>query len=132
MKVTPFPAAYGGAQGHGVDLYFTPEEAADHEILPLLHVERLAQLSIEPTSSCNLACVYCHFAPLDRRGNDFSEVMIDRIITFVETFPVEVVTLAGAAEFTLYDGWEAIARRLLDAGTNLRCISNFTKGIFDE
>jgi len=46
MTVTPFPAAYDGGQDHGIDLYRTPEEATDLDILPLLHVERLAQLSI--------------------------------------------------------------------------------------
>jgi hypothetical protein len=46
MTVTPFPAACGGGQDHGIDLYRTPEEATGLEILRLLHVERLAQLSI--------------------------------------------------------------------------------------
>lgn len=99
-------------------------------IAELLHVGRLSQLGVELTTSCNLACVYCHFAPLDRRGNNASADLVDRIVEFARDFPIDIITLSGDAEITMYNGWEAVAQRLLDAGCNLRSISNFTNGIF--
>lgn len=101
-------------------------------ISDLLHVKKLLQMSVELTTSCNLACVYCHFAPLSRRGNDADGNLVENLINFVDTFPVDHVTMSGDAEITMYDGWELVAKRLLDHGVTLRTISNFSKGIFSE
>ena len=98
----------------------------------LLNIKKLSQLSIELTSSCNLACVYCHFAPLSRRGNDAEIKLVEEIIEFAESFPIDIVTMSGDAEVTLYEGWTEVARQLLKAGVKLRTISNFSKGIFTD
>ncbi|MBC8239984.1 MAG: radical SAM protein [Alphaproteobacteria bacterium] len=108
------------------------DETTGRDYARLVHVSRLAQLSVELSTSCNLACVYCHFAPLDRRGNDMAVDTIERVIEFCTSFPVDIVTLSGDAEITMFKGWETVAKRLLDAGVNLRTICNFTNGIFSE
>ncbi len=108
------------------------DEATGRDFSRLVHVSRLAQLSVELSTSCNLACVYCHFAPLDRRGNDMPVDTIEHVIEFCTSFPIDVVTLSGDAEITMYKGWETVAKRLLDASVNLRTICNFTNGIFSE
>lgn len=108
------------------------DETTGRDFSRLVHVDRLAQLSVELSTSCNLACVYCHFAPLDRRGNDMPVDTIERVIEFCTSFPIDIVTLSGDAEITMYKGWEKVAQRLLDAGIKLRTICNFTNGIFSE
>jgi len=108
------------------------DEATGRDYSRLVYVERLSQLSVELSTSCNLACVYCHFAPLDRRGNDMPADTVERVIDFCTSFPVDVVTLSGDAEITMFKGWEKVANRLLDAGVKLRTICNFTNGIFSD
>ena len=49
----------------------------------LLRIRRLRQMGVELTTSCNLACVYCHFAPLSRRGKDAEPELIERIVEFL-------------------------------------------------
>ncbi len=120
----------GGMADYAVSLYRSPDEVEAAEIQPLLRVERLHQLAVELTTSCNLTCVYCHFAPLDRRGNDLSSDLVQQVIDFVTSFPVDVITIGGDSEITMYKGWEEVAARLLDHGCKLRAISNFTNGIF--
>jgi len=119
-----------GIADYSVSLYRAPEEIGDDEIRPLLHIERLHQFAVELTTSCNLACVYCHFAPLDRRGNNATHDLVDRIVDFAGSFPIDIITLSGDAEITMYKGWEQVALRLLKAGCRLRSISNFSNGIF--
>ena len=65
-------APSGEVEDFAVALYRSRDEAIDPEIASLLRVDRLAQFTVEMTTSCNLACVYCHFAPLDRRGKDLA------------------------------------------------------------
>ena len=98
----------------------------------LLTIRRLQQLGVELTTSCNLACVYCHFAPLSRRGNDVGPDLVENIVDFVRSFPVDHVTMSGDAEITMYKGWHKVADRLLELGVNLRTISNFSKGVFSD
>ena len=108
----------------GADLHGVADE--------LLNITRLRQLGVELTTTCNLACVYCHFAPLTRRGKDADQGTVENLIDFVKQFPVDYVTLSGDAEITMYKGWDEVARRMLAANIELRTISNFSKGIFSE
>ena len=94
----------------------------------LLRIRRLRQMGVELTTSCNLACVYCHFAPLSRRGKDAEPELIERIVEFLGEFPVDYVTMSGDAEITMFPAWTGVARRLLDMKIDLRTISNFSKG----
>ncbi len=98
----------------------------------LLRIRRLRQMGVELTTSCNLACVYCHFAPLSRRGKDAEPELIERIVEFLREFPVDYVTMSGDAEITMFPAWTGVARRLLDMKIDLRTISNFSKGIFSD
>lgn len=130
MSDVAAPSPGNGIQDFSVALYRDRDEALDPEVASLLRVDRLAQLTVEMTTSCNLACVYCHFAPLDRRGKDLSGDLVEKVIDFVTGFPVDIISIGGDSELTMYKGWEEVAQRLLDAGCNLRTISNFTNGIF--
>ncbi len=98
----------------------------------LLRIRRLRQMGVELTTSCNLACVYCHFAPLSRRGKDAEPELVERLVEFLRDFPVDYVTMSGDAEITMFSGWTDVARRILAMGIDLRTISNFSKGIFSE
>lgn len=98
----------------------------------LLRIGRLRQMGVELTTNCNLACVYCHFAPLSRRGKDAEPELIERIVEFLEEFPVDYVTMSGDAEITMFPAWTGVARRLLKMKIDLRTISNFSKGIFSD
>ncbi len=97
-----------------------------------MRIQRLRQLGVELTTSCNLACVYCHFAPLSRRGKNAEQGLVDGIVDFLKTFPVDYVTMSGDAEITLYPEWTTVARRIRELGVDLRTISNFSKGIFSD
>lgn len=136
-KGLPDPLSYGSS----VALELPPEVLREmpsptpnlHDVPEeLLHITRLRQLGVELTTTCNLACVYCHFAPLTRRGKDAEQGMVENLIDFVKQFPVDYVTLSGDAEITMYKGWDEVARRMLAAGIELRTISNFSKGLFSE
>ena len=98
----------------------------------LLRIRRLRQMGVELTTTCNLACVYCHFAPLSRRGKDANPLLIEGIVDFLRDFPVDYVTMSGDAEITMFTGWTDVARRILAMGIDLRTISNFSKGIFSD
>ncbi|MEK9945123.1 MAG: radical SAM protein [Alphaproteobacteria bacterium] len=98
----------------------------------LLRIRRLRQMGVELTTTCNLACVYCHFAPLSRRGKDANPLLIEGIVDFLRDFPVDYVTMSGDAEITMLTGWTDVARRILAMGIDLRTISNFSKGIFSD
>ena len=98
----------------------------------LLRVRRLRQMGVELTTTCNLACVYCHFAPLSRRGKDAEPALVDGIIDFLRDFPVDYVTMSGDAEITMFKGWTDVARRILAMNIDLRTISNFSKGVFSD
>lgn len=133
----PDPLAYGSA----ALLELPPDvlrdgpapDASLHGVADdLLHITRLRQLGVELTTTCNLACVYCHFAPLTRRGKDADQGTVENLIDFVKQFPVDYVTLSGDAEITMYKGWDEVARRMLAANIELRTISNFSKGLFSE
>lgn len=102
------------------------------DISHLLTVGAIAQLGVELTTNCNLGCVYCHFAPMSRRGNDASPEVVQQIVAFARIFPIDIVTLAGDSEITLYPGWTDVATTLLDAGVKLRIISNFSRGLFSD
>jgi MoaA/NifB/PqqE/SkfB family radical SAM enzyme len=104
----------------------------DADIDRLLHMPFLPQLCLELNTSCNLGCVYCHFAPTTRRGKEAPPELLDRIKEFCRRFPIDHVTLAGDSETTLYAGWMEFARDLLDIGMKLRIISNFCKGLFSD
>lgn len=98
----------------------------------LLRIRRLRQLGVELTTSCNLACVYCHFAPTARRGKNAEPELVEGLIDFLKEFPVDYVTMSGDAEITLYPEWTAVARRIRELGVDLRTISNFSKGVFSD
>jgi MoaA/NifB/PqqE/SkfB family radical SAM enzyme len=98
----------------------------------LLRIRRLRQMGVELTTTCNLACVYCHFAPLSRRGKDAEPALVEGIIDFLRDFPVDYVTMSGDAEITMFKGWTDVARRILAMDIDLRTISNFSKGIFSD
>jgi len=109
-----------------------PPAMPDRQGIPdeLLHVTRLHQLGVELTTTCNLACVYCLFASLTRRGKDAEQGLVENLIDSVKQFKVDYVTLSDDTEITMYKGWDEVARRMLAAGIELRTISNFSKGIF--
>jgi MoaA/NifB/PqqE/SkfB family radical SAM enzyme len=111
-----------------------PDSTALTQDIPerLLRIRRLRQMGVELTTTCNLACVYCHFAPLSRRGKDANPLLIEGIIDFVRDFPVDYVTMSGDAEITMFKGWTEVARRMLAMNIDLRTISNFSKGIFSD
>lgn len=98
----------------------------------LLRIGRLRQMGVELTTTCNLACVYCHFAPLSRRGKNADDRLVENIVDFLKDFPVDYVTMSGDAEITLYPEWTTVARRIRELGVDLRTISNFSKGIFSD
>lgn len=97
----------------------------------LLHVSRLQELAVELTTSCNLRCVYCQFAPMSRRGQSATAETVEALIDFCKTFPVETVSMSGDAEITLFQGWHEVANRLLnETSVKLRTISNFSARLF--
>lgn len=102
------------------------------DIEALVTIPHLRQLAVEITTDCNLACVYCHFAPLERRGKQAAPEQLDRIVDFIGHMPLAMINLSGDAEITLYDGWVEFSRDLLAKGANLRIISNFSKGVFSD
>lgn len=133
----PDPLSYGSALTLDLPagvLREVPPPTPDLHDVPheLLHITRLRQLGVELTTTCNLACVYCHFAPLTRRGKDAEQGLVENLIDFVKQFPVDYVTLSGDAEITMYKGWDEVARRMLAERIELRTISNFSKGLFSE
>ena len=98
----------------------------------LLEVDFVRQFCVEISTDCNLACVYCHVAPLARRGSKASPELIEQIYDFVDRFPLGLVSISGEAEITLHKGWVDFAEGLLKRNARLRIISNFSKGVFSE
>jgi MoaA/NifB/PqqE/SkfB family radical SAM enzyme len=86
---------------------------------------------IEFTSRCNLRCVFCFASQPGYKGVDIDAEIIEKTIETLKSRNVEVVTVSGHGETTIYKEWHRFCDKMLDAGMPLHIISNFAKALSD-
>ncbi|MCP5048595.1 MAG: radical SAM protein [bacterium] len=97
---------------HGTDLLESPRTKIAH---------------IEFTSRCNLRCVFCAVSQPDYNGSDIDPETMEDIISSLKSRYVNVVSVNGHGETTIYKNWHRHCNKMLDAGMPLHVISNFSK-----
>jgi molybdenum cofactor biosynthesis enzyme MoaA len=100
--------------------------AADLTTLPFTD---LVFVAIEPTSECNLRCVYCVLSN-PGAGHVFhtaSEEWLASIADALVARRALTVGLNGFGEMTTHPAWEKLARKLAEAGVQLHVVSNLAR-----
>lgn len=87
---------------------------------------------IEFTSKCNLRCVYCAINQTGYVFHTFSPDKIDGLIQLLLERRVNIVSVNGHGETTIFPGWHRYCDRLIEAGIPLHIISNFAKAFSEE
>ncbi|NIM14215.1 MAG: radical SAM protein [Candidatus Aminicenantes bacterium] len=93
----------------------------------LLESPRTKIAHIEFTSRCNLRCVFCAASQPDYQSYDLDEKTIEHTIAALEVRHVDVVSVNGHGETTVYKDWHRYCNKMLDAGIPLHITSNFAK-----
>ena len=103
-----------------------PSQGGDR-LEDLLCRYHLNHIAFTFTNRCNLRCVYC---PQGSHPDDFHadtpDQQINSIINFVLLNKIPIVSIGYYGETTMISGWAAYCERLLNAGVNLRIVSNFS------
>jgi radical SAM protein with 4Fe4S-binding SPASM domain len=107
-----------------------PEEPLDPRLLRA--ASPLAVANLQFTGDCNLKCTYCGHAQSGWSGSRMTPDMLEQIIGFILRDRVRKVMIGFFGEATLFQGWEAICARLLDAGVALATNSNFLRPLRPE
>jgi MoaA/NifB/PqqE/SkfB family radical SAM enzyme len=98
----------------------------------ILESPRTKIAHIEFTSRCNLRCVFCYASQPDYRSYDLDESTIEHAIEALEARHVDVVSVNGHGETTIYKNWHLYCNKMVDAGFRLHITSNFAKTFSTE
>jgi MoaA/NifB/PqqE/SkfB family radical SAM enzyme len=93
----------------------------------LLESPRTKIAHIEFTTRCNLRCVFCCASQPDYRGYDLDEKTIEHAVEALQTRHVDVVSVNGHGETTIYKNWYRYCNKMLDSGIPLHMTSNFAR-----
>lgn len=89
----------------------------------------LTSVGIEPTSECNLRCVYCVLST-PAAQHVFDTAPAERLHAIAEALAAnhpQGVWLNGYGELTIHQEWTSLARRLTDAGLRVNVVSNLAR-----
>jgi len=93
----------------------------------MLVSHRLATVHVEFTSRCNLKCVFCFASQPEYVGADLDAGTLGEIIGELNSRKINMISVNGHGETTIYPNWHVFADRLLAGGKSLHITSNFAK-----
>lgn len=82
--------------------------------------------SVEVTGRCNIRCVYCAVSQPAYAGGDMPLPILDAVVEKLIQYRYHVC-LNGHGETTVVPNWESYAKRLLDAGIDVKISSNLAR-----
>ncbi len=98
----------------------------------MLHSHHLNAVHIEFTSRCNLRCVFCYASQPEYEGVDLDATTLENVIAELIRMRIDVISINGHGETTIFPDWHRHARKLLDAGKALHITSNFAKHLSED
>ncbi len=106
-----------------IDLDITP--FADRLKFPLTK-QPITILQVNLGKRCNLACTHCHVDASPQRTEEMSDIIVDRVIQLIHTFPqIHTVDLTGGAP-ELLNGFKPILEAAVAEGKQAIVRSNLT------
>jgi radical SAM/Cys-rich protein len=106
-----------------IDLDITP--FADRLKAPLPK-QPISILQVNLGKRCNLACTHCHVDASPYRTEEMSDIIVDRVIQLIHTFPqIHTVDLTGGAP-ELLNGFKPILEAAVATGKQAIVRSNLT------
>jgi len=93
----------------------------------LLKSTKTKTAHIEFTSRCNLRCVFCGVSQPGYIGLDLDLSTIEETVRVLKERNVEIVSVNGHGETSIFPEWYKYCNKMLDYGISLHIISNFAK-----
>ncbi len=88
---------------------------------------KIDRFNVELTTTCNLACQYCHQQKPDFKHQIMPESTVQKLLDFCEENQIRSIDFTGGGETTLYRGWENLCNILLSKNISLIMTSNFSR-----
>jgi MoaA/NifB/PqqE/SkfB family radical SAM enzyme len=124
------PAPRPAAPGPVAAPFSWSEEPLDPRLLE--PAKPLWSANLQFTGDCNLKCTYCGHANSGWSGIHMDDALVGQLVDFILADRCRRVMIGFFGEATLFQGWERICARLLDAGIELATNSNFLRPLRPE
>lgn len=87
---------------------------------------------VELTTTCNLACQYCHRQKPDYKHHIMPQEMLRELLAFCTNNNIRGIDFTGGGETTLYAGWKELFDGLIEKNIAIAMTSNFSRDFSDE
>ncbi|NDV23230.1 radical SAM/SPASM domain-containing protein [Desulfovibrio sp. JC022] len=116
--------------GNNEDEHFFPEVLADYDLhFPPLTIDSVC---FQPTSKCNLSCVYCPQHWNEDKGSEMDDKLLRRILDYIKENDVIQSTIGFYGETLISKNWLRICEELLNEEVSLNICSNFNMKLSTE
>ena len=110
--------------------HYFPEVLADYDLnFPPLTIDSVC---FQPTSKCNLSCVYCPQHWNENKGSEMDDKLLRKILDYIKENDVVQSTIGFYGETLISKHWRRICEELLDAEVSLNLCSNFNMELSEE
>lgn len=105
------------------DEHFFPEVLSDHDLrFPPLSIDSVC---FQPTSKCNLSCVYCPQHWNEDKGHEMDEKLLRQILDYIKENDVIQSSIGFYGETLISKNWRRISEELLGEEISMNLCSNF-------